>query len=50
MPKKFCDECAASPTAYALIELGNELVVNINVQTHVSILAHWIARLRSIPC
>ena len=35
------DEGAASPASHASIELGNELVVNRNVQSHVSTIAHW---------
>ena len=35
------DERAAAPVARPLIELGNELVVNGDVQSHVPRLAHW---------
>ena len=37
---QFCDECAASPASSPLVEFGNELVINGNVQSHVPIIAH----------
>ena len=38
------DERAAAPTSRPLIELGNELVVNGDVQSHVPRIAHWSGR------
>jgi hypothetical protein len=35
------DERAAAPAARPLIELGNELVVDGDVQSHVPRIAHW---------
>lgn len=35
------DERAAAPAARPLIELGNELVVDGDVQSHVPKIAHW---------
>ena len=37
---QFCDECAASPASSPLVEFGNKLVINGNVQSHVPTIAH----------
>jgi hypothetical protein len=37
---QLCDECAASPASSPPVEFGNELVINGNVQSHVSTIAH----------
>jgi len=37
---QLCDECATSPASGPLVEFGNELVINVNVQSHVLIIAH----------
>ncbi len=37
---QFCDECATAPAPSPLVEFGNELVINGNVQSHVLIIAH----------
>jgi hypothetical protein len=38
---QLCDECAPSPASSPLVELGNELVVHGNVQSHGLIIAHY---------
>lgn len=37
---QLCYECATSPASSPLVELGNELVINGNVQSHVPTIAH----------
>jgi hypothetical protein len=37
---QLCDECAASSASSPPIELGNELVIDGNVQSHVPTIAH----------
>lgn len=40
---QLCNERAASPTAGPSVELGDELVINGNVQSHVPTIAHSCA-------
>jgi hypothetical protein len=37
---QLCNECATSPASSPLVEFGNELVINGNVQSHVPTIAH----------
>ena len=37
---QLCDQCAAPPASSPPIELGNELVIDGNVQSHVLTIAH----------
>ena len=37
---QLCNESATAPASSPLVELGNELVINGNVQSHVPIIAH----------
>jgi hypothetical protein len=37
---QLCDECTTSPASSPLVEFGNELVINGNVQSHVLTIAH----------
>jgi len=37
---QLCDKCATSPASGPLVEFGNELVIDGNVQSHVLNIAH----------
>jgi hypothetical protein len=39
---QICDKCATSPASGPLVEFGNELVINGNVQSHVPSIAHYL--------